>query len=43
MKKDTKKHTIEDYKSDVTKQQVMADIEKVALSSKPIKPLVKRD
>jgi hypothetical protein len=31
MKKDTKKHEISDYKSDVTKKEVLADIEKVAL------------
>jgi hypothetical protein len=31
MKKDLKKHEIDDYKSDVTKKEVLANIEKVAL------------
>ena len=31
MKKDLKKHEISDYKSDVTKADVLKDIEKVAL------------
>jgi hypothetical protein len=35
MKKDLCKHELEDYKTDVTRKEVLQFIEKIATSSKP--------